>query len=186
MQRLYLTRLNQQRLPYLIISGVILAGLLCLAIVFWKKRMPWLLLGAAIYAIIFNLIYFFIGESKILVQHTFQPDGHHPEHGDLWPACLPAGLVDRGFDHKQFRLKPVDAANRTLALTFTIVGVLAIPILVHVALDGILVTWTLPNFTLLYVGLICLIQVLIVAVVGLLFTGLTALIAFTVRKIRKA
>jgi hypothetical protein len=100
-------------------------------------------------------------------------------------AFLPAWLIV-GLITKQFSLKPVDAANRTLALTFTTIGVLAIPILVHVALDGILVTWTLPNFTLLYVGLICLIQVLIVAVVGLLFTGLTALTTFVVRKFQKA
>ena len=45
-------------------------------------------------------------------------------------------------------------------------------------LNGVRVTWTLPDFASTFVAFLSGIQILFVAVVGLVLTGVTALIAF--------
>ncbi len=186
MQSLRQTKLGQQRLPMIIICSIVAAALIALTIIFWKKQMPWLLLGVVIFVLVFNLLYFFAGHLRYSFSTLSSAMGIIISAAlfgliAFLPAWLFVGLIT-----KQFLLKSIDAANRTLALTFTIIGALAIPVLVHVALNGFLVTWTLPNIQWTYIGLIYMIQVLVVAVVGLLFTGITALTILIVRKVRKA
>jgi hypothetical protein len=57
-------------------------------------------------------------------------------------------------------------------------AILAIPVLVHYFINGATVTWTLPNFLISFLGLIFLIQLLVVALVGLFFTGISPLLGY--------
>jgi hypothetical protein len=60
--------------------------------------------------------------------------------------------------------------------------VLALPILLSFAVNGYLVTWTLPEFTTQFLGFFATVQALFVAVVGLLLVGVSALVARFVKK----
>jgi hypothetical protein len=186
MQNLRQTRLSHQRLPAIIICSLLLIGLLALGVIFWKKQMPWLLLGIVIYGVCFNLLYLFLGHLRYSFSTLSSAMGIIINTALFCLlAYLPAWLII-GLGTKQFTLKPIDAANRSFALTFTIAGALAIPILIHVALNGLLVTWALPDFLWMYIGLISMIQLLMVVIVGLLYTGISVITASIVRKLRKS
>jgi hypothetical protein len=77
-----------------------------------------------------------------------------------------------------YRLKPRKAADLTMKFILTTLSILSIPILVHYVINGATVTWALPNFLISYLGLLFLIQVLMVAAIGIFLTGLAALIGF--------
>jgi hypothetical protein len=58
-----------------------------------------------------------------------------------------------------------------------------LPALLSFAVNGAVVSWTLPEFYTLYIGLLSVIQWIFIAVVGLVFTGLAVLSSFIVTKI---
>jgi len=71
---------------------------------------------------------------------------------------------------------PRRAAEYTLALTFSILYLLALNILWSYSLNGVMITWALPDFSSMFLGFLSLLQSLMVASVGLVLTALTALI----------
>ena len=83
---------------------------------------------------------------------------------------------------KAYLLRPRKAAILTLKFILATLSILSIPIFVHFVINGAIVTWTLPNFLTSFLGLLFLIQVLIVSVIGLFFTGISALIGFFAHK----
>ena len=73
---------------------------------------------------------------------------------------------------------PRQAAESVLAFTFITIYLLSLPILLSFAINGALVTWTTPGMASMFLGFLSLLQALIVAVIGLILTGITSLIAF--------
>jgi hypothetical protein len=80
-------------------------------------------------------------------------------------------------DTKIYQFKPRKAAEITIKFVLVLLSILAIPIFVHYAINGAIVTWALPNFLFSFLGLIFLIQTLMVAALGIGFTGLAALLS---------
>ncbi len=76
-----------------------------------------------------------------------------------------------------FQAGPRRAAETSLGFVFLTIYLLALPILVSFAVNGILVTWTLPEFYTSYLALLSLIQWIFVAALGLLLAGAAGLIA---------
>jgi hypothetical protein len=84
---------------------------------------------------------------------------------------------------RAFRRGPRPAGELTLGLTLVTVYLLSLPVLWSLTLNGALITWTLPDMGSMFLAFIALIQILLVAALGLVLTGLTALIArFAVRE----
>ena len=81
-----------------------------------------------------------------------------------------------------FQAGPRKAAETSLGFVFFTIYLLALPILVSFAVNGTLVTWTLPEFYTSYIALLSLIQWIFVAVLGLLLAGAAALIAHNVHQ----
>ena len=79
---------------------------------------------------------------------------------------------------KIYQFKPRKAADLTLKFILVTLSFLAVPVLVHYLINGATVTWTLPNFLISFLGLIFLIQLLVVAVIGLFFTGISPLLGY--------
>jgi hypothetical protein len=78
------------------------------------------------------------------------------------------------FGLRAFTISSQKAATITLGYFWSTLYLLALPILLSFAVNGFIVTWTLPEWYTLFIGLLCLIQVLVVAFVGILMTGITA------------
>lgn len=83
---------------------------------------------------------------------------------------------------KTFRRRPRQAAELVLGLTLTTVYVLALPVLWSFTLNGVVVTWALPDFASMFLAFLSLIQILLVATMGTALSGLTAVIAGFVGK----
>jgi hypothetical protein len=58
---------------------------------------------------------------------------------------------------------------------------MALPILLSFAINGAIVTWTLPEFYTLFIGLLAIIQWIFIAAGGLALTGMAAVIGLLVR-----
>jgi hypothetical protein len=60
---------------------------------------------------------------------------------------------------------------------FTVAFIAGLPAIMHFVLNGALVTWTLPNYLFSFLFILSGIQVLVIALFGLVLVGITAFIA---------
>ena len=81
------------------------------------------------------------------------------------------------FGLRIWRGTPGSAARLTVALALVTAYVAALPVLWSFAINGLFVTWALPDFASLFLALISGVQVLAVAVGGVLLCGVAALAA---------
>ncbi len=97
-------------------------------------------------------------------------------------ALLVAWLV-LFFLLKLYRAQPLQAALETIVFVVCTLSLLGLPIAWNYIVNGLLITWTLPAFGTSFVGLISLMQALVTALAGMLFSGLAAFIAWLVQRI---
>jgi len=169
-------RLRSERLPRAILA---LAGLLIPALVLFRYRsrtVLWLLGGAVLYAVLFNLRY------AVLDKRTYSLSSVTGAT-DLILYCavtaavalLIAWLVVL-LGRKAFQGGAGQAASLTLGLALVTIYLLALPVLWSFLLNGALVTWALPDFASTFLAFLSGIQILIVAVLGIVLTGVGALV----------
>lgn len=82
-----------------------------------------------------------------------------------------------------FKHRPGAAAEGTMKFILVNIGLLALPVLVHFALNGALVGWMLPEMYTAFVALISLIEILFTAVLGLLLVAIAALVGLRNRRL---
>ena len=142
-----------------------------------KKGLLWLVAGALIYVIVFNFRY------AVIDNRTYSLSSVDSQ---TWLITYTAttALISLiiGWLVSILRLHALQAGSRkaaetTLGLVFFIIYLLALPILVSFAVNGLVVTRTLPEFYTSYLALLSLIQWIFVAAFGLLLAGTAALIA---------
>ncbi len=181
MSQMLTARLTQERWPRFLLALVIAV----LPLVFWLRRGKtgrprtrlWLLAAGILYLILFNFRY------AVLSHRTYSLSSV-TSAGDLITysavtvaiAMLIAWLA-LVFSQRTFFMPPSAAAEQVLELALTILYLLALPVLFSFGLNGVLVTWSLPDFASLFLGFLSLAQALFVAVFGLLLCGITAGIA---------
>jgi hypothetical protein len=172
------TLLDNQMLPRGIIA--IIVAFMMITLVAWYARpyYRWLLLGVVVYLLIFNIKY-------VLFDHKTYSLSSVTGATDLIYSLAFNTLIALFFawilvilGTKIYQYKPQTVTNFTLKYILTVLSILAIPILVHYAIDGAIVTWALPNFLISFLGLIFLIQCLMVAAIGLFFTAISPLIGY--------
>jgi hypothetical protein len=170
-------RLRAELLPRAILA---LAVILIPAVVMFLKRgrdLAWLLAGAVLYVILFNLRYGVLDGRTYSLSSVISAD-------ELLLYCAVTALaalvivwlvVSLGL--KLFRRGPRQASQLVLGLTLVTAYLLSLPVLWSFVLNGALATWTLPDMASMFLGFISVIQILVVAAAGLILTGLSALIA---------
>lgn len=163
-----------------ILRAIPAAILLAVAIfLVWQKRkegaLGWVI-GALVCAVLFNFRY------AILSQNTYSLSSVKGEMELILYisvtaliAFLIAYLVNILFN-KVLNRKPVNAALNTFGLGFTTILVLAIPVILSFVLNGVLISWTLPDYLTSYLSLIALIQILVISTATILFSGISALL----------
>jgi len=170
-------RLRTERLPRAILA-LILA--LAPAVVLFLRRgrtVAWLLAGAILAVALFHLRYAVLAGRTYSLSSVTSSD-------DLISFVALTGLlafaiawVVTAFPLRTFRSAPGRAAALTVALALVTIYLLALPILWSYAINGLFVTWALPDFASLFLALVSGIQVLAVAVGGIILCGVAALIA---------
>jgi len=170
-------RLNAERLPRAILALVVV--LLPVAVMFRRRRLEWLWLfgGAVLYGVLFNLRYAVLDRRTYSLSSVLSAD-------ELIAYCASTALIAlviswlaSSLGLKAFRRGPRQASELVLGLTLITVYLLSLPVLWSFALNGVMVTWTLPDMGSMFLAFISLIQMLLVAALGLVLTGLTAPIA---------
>jgi hypothetical protein len=168
---------NAMRLPRLLIAGVLAVIPLAWLGWRWKKGTGWLLVGVAVFHLVFHLWYALIAGKGYTFSYVIGPmelvlDG-------MVKALVAFGLgwLVAMWGARFFRHGGRKAAEFTFSLALVTMVTLLLPVIWSYAWDGLYVGKFLPDFTRSYVALLSMVQGLAVGVAGLLYAGLAAGIA---------
>lgn len=176
MERTRMARLAQERIwrnMVAIFLGIVPGYLLYLRKV---KKFLWLITGVFVYLLIFAIRYL------VVDSNSFGLSWIKGEMDLIIYIALTSGValivswLVMMVGLRAFQNPPLPAAAFALGGIWMILYVLAIPILINFAINGIVVTWTLPQLTIEYLGFFAVLQVLFVSAVGIILVALSALV----------
>jgi hypothetical protein len=181
-----LTRLGTERIWRNVIAAF-LAILPGYVLVLRKDRKNlWLLGGAVICILLFNLRYALIDRQTYSLAAIKSADELIIYTSTTAAVAIVLGWLVPMLGLHSFKNGARSAASFTLGYLWFTIYLLSLPILLSYSINSFTVTWTLPEFSTLYIGLLFLIQCLIVATLGLLLVALSALIGrLAVKRIGK-
>jgi hypothetical protein len=170
-------RLRAERLPR---AGIAL--ILLLAPLIWLSRKPkrelsWSLGAGIIYVILFNLRYAALDGRTYSLSSVTSPNTviMYSAITAFLSLLVSWSLFTWGF--KTLRKTSGTAMAHSLDFVLTLIFLLSLPVLWSYALNGVLITWTLPDYFSTSMSFLSLIQMLIVSMIGVILAGLTALCA---------
>jgi len=171
-------RLNGERWP-----RALLALVVAFLPIIWLARqqrrdLVWWLGGGVLYLALFNLRYAVLDGLTYSLSSVVGANELILYCAVTVALALTVAWLVVSLGGRAFRRSPRPAAEATLSFVLVTIYLLALPVLFSLALNGARVTWTLPDFASTFVAFLSGIQILFVAVVGLVLTGATALIAF--------
>jgi hypothetical protein len=171
------SRLSRERLPRFVLALIL--ALLLLALLIWKRSrytLIWLASGLA-FVVLFNIVYAFIERLTYSLSWVTGATGLVITVAAIVLTALTPVWLAVMLAKRIFRNGPRAAAGFTLGFVAMTFYLLALPVLWSLAWNGPLVGWALPEFTSWYLALLSLVQGLVVAVAGLVFAGVAALVA---------
>jgi hypothetical protein len=168
---------EEQMLPRGIIAIIVVFLLINLAAWNAKPYYGSMLLGTVGYLATFNIKYLLIDHKTYSLSSVIDATNLISSTALTVLIAILVGWILVMIDTKIYQFKPRKAAEITIKFVLVLLSILAIPIFVHYAINGAIVTWALPNFLFSFLGLIFLIQTLMVAALGIGFTGLAALLS---------
>lgn len=170
-------RLSQERT---LRAGLAFVLAILPAIFLYRRRSEqtlWSLFAGIIYLLLFNLIY------ALLMGNTYSLSSVQSADDLTISIFIYTGIsmliswLVVSFSTKVFSQPPAAAARFTLNWVACILYLLALPVLWSYHRNGALVTWTLPEFSSMFLGFLSILQGLFVTVIGLALMGISALIA---------
>ena len=170
-------RLSQERL---LRSPIALVLALLPAIILYRRRnqaLLWYLAGAVLYLVVFNILYSLVAGKTYSLSSIYSAMDVITTLG-LYSAVsllIPWLVVMLGT--KSFSYPAAPAANRALSLVACTLYLLALPVVWNFYRNGVLVSWTLPEFSSMFLGFLFLLQGLVVSALGVVLVSLSALIA---------
>ncbi len=185
-----LTQLRQnkeltERIPRALIAAVFLA-----LVVFWliknikKGAVSWIVSGL-VFAFLFNYRYGLLDHKTYSLSSVSSETELIMYIAITSAVALAFAWLCIFLDRRYFRMSPGQAAHMTLGLVLTTAFINGLPAVLSFVLNGVLLTWTLPNYLFEFLGMLSLIEVLMICAIGLVLTGLSALIAWLVTRNNK-
>ena len=174
-------KITQERIWFFLIAITALAAsVFGLSRIRWEK-LRWMLIAAVIYVILFNIYYVLILGGTYSFSSVLSVTGMIVNLSLGTAVCLLVSWlllmgVMRGISKATHETLVVNAQS-TLQFIYVVLFLLSIPVWVSVALNGFMVTWRLPDFASHFAALVSLIQILFAALIGLLLTGIGALLS---------
>ncbi len=172
-------RIFGQRVIRAAILAVLLALLVSLLIRNIKNGSLWWIGSGLVFSGIFNYRY------AVWDQKTYSVSSIISESDLLTYVAVTAGVafliawLFSALGKRTFWQKPLDATLSTVGIVLTMIFVSALPVFWSFFLNGVLVTWTLPDYLSSFLGLLGLLQILMIAVAGLIAILITAVISRT-------
>jgi len=146
-----------------------------------KKILPYLLAGI-LYLSIFNIRY------SLIDKHPYSLSWISSQAG-LVNYLVITSIISFSISWlllniflKTFFKSPIEITRNTLICTISSILIVAIPVYISYAINGPLVSWTLPNMLSMYLAFIALLQCLIIAVFGSLLAVVSVPIHLVARK----
>ena len=173
-------RLRTERLPRILLALVLALAPAVLLFLRRGRTVAWLLAGAVLAVALFHLRYAVLAGRTYSLSSVTSSDALIAFVAVTGLLAFVVSWVVTAFPLRTFQGGPGRAATLTVALALVTVYLLSLPILWSYALNGLFVTWALPEFGSLFLALISGIQVLAVAAGGLLLCGVAALIAWPI------
>lgn len=174
-------KITQERIWFFLIAITALAAsVFGLSRIRWEK-LRWMLIAAVIYVILFNIYYVLILGGTYSFSSVLSVTGMIVNLSLGTAVCLLVSWlflmgVMKGISKAAHETLAVNAQS-TLQFIYVVLFLLSIPVWVSVALNGFMVTWRLPDFASHFAALVSLIQILFAALIGLLLTGIGALLS---------
>jgi hypothetical protein len=170
-------RLQDERLPRAILA-IGAAILIFLALIKWLGRpVIWLGSGAILYNGLFHVRYALLDRLTYSLSSVTSAEDLILYVGITAAISLGIAWILVWWGLRALDKSPLEATGSGLSFTFVVIYTLLLPVLWSYVLNGVFITWTLPDFPSLYLGFISGVQILAVAVLGLLGAGLSALIS---------
>ena len=177
MKTLRVNRETSERIPRALLAIVVVGLILFWLVRQWKKgALAWIIGGIAFQAL-FNFRY------ALWDQKTYSVSSITSQSALISYVAITAALalliswLAIMLDQRYFKMPPAESAERTFGLIFTTAFIAGIPVLINFVLNGVLVTWTLPNYLFSFLFILGGIQIMVIAVLGLVLVGVGALIA---------
>jgi hypothetical protein len=170
-------RLAGERWLRLVVALVVM--LIPAAVMFLKRGrvLAWLLGGALLYLVIFNLRYALLDRRTYTLSSVTSPTDLIVYCAVTAATALILSWLVTMLGSRALRGGGRIAAETALALTFTVLYLLALPAAVSFVLNGPRVGWTLPEFNSTFLSFLSLVQGLMVSVLGIILAGVSALLA---------
>ncbi len=178
-------RLNRERIFRLVIA-ILLAAAPAYFMIRSRDRKIWkYILGAIVSIGIFHVFYALIEGKTYSLSSLISATDFIISTAKYVGIGFVAAWVISMFWTKGFEDAGHSAAKSSLDFTLVTLYVLMLLILWNCYRNGVLITWTLPEFSSMFIAFQAIIQSLFVAVFGLVLTGLSALTAFIASKGKK-
>ncbi|MBN2388090.1 MAG: alkaline phosphatase family protein [Anaerolineales bacterium] len=163
-------------------------SLLPITIIVRRKNIQvlWFAGGAILYTLLFNLRYAVLEGRTYSLASIDSLEWFFAFTVATASLALVFGWLVPMFGLGIFKQTPRRAAQASLAYVWMTLYLLALPVLLSFAINGALITQSLPEFYTVYLALLSLAQAIVVATFGILLTGVGALIARLVAPAREA
>jgi hypothetical protein len=175
-------KLLGERIPRAVLAGLLFAGTVVWFLKFAGKKSSFLALlmvaNLAIAVIGYGIMTKWIYSFSTLTGQTQMI---------LFSACI-ALVASVGLwlvymlIQKAFKAGALSSAFSSEGVTWSLLLVVAIPMLINVTLNGFLPTWTLPNISVSFIGLLSMLQLVMLSLFGLILIGVSALIGKLTKK----
>ena len=178
------SRETREGLPRVILAVVAL--LIGAGILIWRRSrdVAMLFFGAILYVVAYNLIFAVIA-GNVYSMSTVPTAGATAfvvEIAEYTAIALLLGWLAAMLLSGAFRRGALHSAHLTLGFAFITIFLLALPALLGFAVNGAVTTWRLPNPLLIFLHFTNLIQAMFVAVLGIILSGIAALVGWRTAK----
>ncbi len=171
-------RLNREMAPRFLLA----LGVLILPLIWMVKRLRselfWLIGGAVLTILVFHLRYSLMnGRTYSLSTLTSADEIISYVAVTVFMAGIVgwvAALLDRGV----FRLPTSSAVLWSLNLSLVTIWLVSIPLMWSFVLNGVTISWTVPDWPSMFHGFLALLQILFIALLGIVLAGVTAITAW--------
>jgi hypothetical protein len=172
------SRLNREQLPRAIFAIIFVVLIINLAGWYARPPLAWFLVGVATYVVVFNVKYLFIDHKTYSLSSVLDATNLIVSTAITTLIALVFAWLLVLLGTKAYKYNARQAAITAIKFILTTLSILAIPIFIYYVINGALVNWTLPDFLTSFLGLLFLIQSLMVAIIGILLVGFSALMGF--------
>lgn len=170
-------RLSKERVWRILIAILLSILPACILILRGEKKALWLAAGALTYVLMFNFRYAVLDGRSYSLSSVDSETWLFTYTAVTSAISITVSWLVAMVPLHAFESGPHQASETSLGFVLFTLYLLALPVLVSFAINGILVTWTLPEFYTIFIALLSLIQWRFVVAVGLALTGAAALIA---------